>query len=120
MSERPPYSQNRPRVDQPRASARTVGVLVVCALVLTFGAVFYVWQRYQYIKLGFEVNNLRREKARMEEIIDPLEVEAAYLSSPARLEALARELGLKEPKPAQVVVVDEKPMEEDESLTPVD
>ncbi len=89
-------------------SASYVGVLVLCAAVLTFGAVLYVWQRYQYIRLGFEVNRLREAKARLEERIEPLEVEAAYLSRPGRIDALARHrLGMRPPRPDQVIVMED-------------
>lgn len=90
----------------PIRSASYVGLVVLCTLVLTFGAVFYIWQRYQYVRLGFEVNELRREKAQIEAVLEPLEVEAAYLSRPQRIEALARDQGLRPPAPEHVIVVD--------------
>lgn len=82
-------------------------VVVVCALVLTFGALFYIWQRYQFIALGFEVERLRAERTRLEEEIDPLQMESDYLSRPERIEILARErLGMRPPRPGQVIVLE--------------
>jgi len=100
-----PDPSGRARLLRPHISAHTVGVLLICAVVLTAGAVFYIWQRYQFISLGFEVNELRREKAGLEAQIEPLEVEKAYLSRPGPLEKAARKMGLREPQPEQVIKV---------------
>ena len=82
-------------------------LIVLCALVLTLGALLYLWQRYQYIRLGFEVGALLREKSRLEERIEPLQVEAAYLARPERIDKLAREVyGMTLPKPDHVIVVE--------------
>ncbi|MCH8077942.1 MAG: cell division protein FtsL [SAR324 cluster bacterium] len=82
-------------------------VVVLCALVLTSGALFYLWQRYQFISLGFEVERLRAEKSRLEVEIEPLQMESDYLSRPERIEILARErLGMRPPRPGQVIVLE--------------
>jgi len=88
-------------------------LVLVCAMVLTVGAVFFVWQRYQFVRLGFEVNKLRSEKARLEESIEPLTLEVRYLSRPARISELARAQGLRPPRLEQVVI-----LEEAEGVTP--
>jgi len=80
--------------------------VVLCALLVTLGAVFYVWQRYQFVRLGFEVSRLREEKAHIEERLEPLQVEAQYLARPTRLDAVARQrLNMREPRPEQVYVL---------------
>ena len=82
-------------------------VVVLCALVLTFGALFYLWQRYQFISLGFEVEQLRAAKTKLVEEIEPLQMESDYLSRPERIEILARErLGMRPPRPGQVIVLE--------------
>jgi len=86
--------------------AAQVILVVLCAVVLTFGALFYLWQRYQFIRLGFEVAELRARKAALEERIEPLVVEAEYLSRLERIERIAREsLGLRPPAPSQVLLM---------------
>lgn len=93
------------RLAAPFRSASYVVVVVLCAAVLTFGAMFYLWQRYQYVRLGFQVDRLRARKARLVERIEPLQVEAAYLARPERIDALARDqLGMRMPRPSQVIV----------------
>jgi len=87
-------------------SAPYVVLVVLCATLLTLGAVFYLWQRYQFTSLGYEVTRLRQAKVRLQRAIEPLEVEAAYLSRLERLEVLARErLKMRPPRPTQVLVV---------------
>lgn len=94
-----PYTRSR--------QATTAVLVVACALVLSIGAVFFVWQRYQFIRLGFTVNQLRDRKAALEERIEPLQVEVEYLSRLERIDALAREqLGMRPPQPSQVIVIE--------------
>jgi cell division protein FtsL len=91
-----------------RARRASTAVLVVaCALVLTVGAVFFVWQRYQFIRLGFTVHKLREQRAAIMEKIEPLRVEVEYLSRLERIDALARgQLGMRPPAPTQVIVIE--------------
>ena len=84
-------------------AASSMALLVFCAAVLTIGAVFFLWQRYQFIRLGFDVSGLRRQKAALEESIEPLELEVDYLSRLERIEALATgRLGMRAPRATQV------------------
>ena len=93
-----------PRLPEALRTGSSLMLVVLCAVVLTFGAVFYLWQRYQFIRLGYEVERLRADKSRLEEIIEPLRVEAEYLARPQRIEALARErLGMRPPTSRQVI-----------------
>jgi cell division protein FtsL len=88
-------------------SAAGVVLAVLCAAVLTAGAVFFLWQRQQFVQLGYEVNALRTERVRLREAIEPLEVEVHYLSRLERIDRLARtELGMRPPTPAQVIVLE--------------
>lgn len=97
-----------PRISRALRSASYVGLVLLCAAVLTVGAVFYLWQRYQFVSLGYEVNRLRAAKTRLREVIEPLEVEAAYLSRLERIDALARkEQGMRPPRPAQVILLED-------------
>lgn len=87
--------------------ASTAVLVVACAFVLSVGAVFFVWQRYQFIRLGFTVHNLREQRAALIDKIEPLRVEAEYLSRLERIDALARQqLGMRPPTPSQVIVIE--------------
>lgn len=92
------------RLSDALGSASGMVLVVLCAVVLTVGAVFFLWQRYQFVSLGYEVNRLRAERTRLAESIEPLEVEVHYLSRLERIDRLARqELGMRRPYPAQVI-----------------
>ncbi|MCZ6558085.1 MAG: cell division protein FtsL [SAR324 cluster bacterium] len=93
-----------PRLFKPRSRGLSSMTLVVfCAALLTVGAVFFLWQRYQYIRLGFAVTELRQRKAVLQGEIEPLEFEVEYLSRLERIETLATErLGMRPPRTSQV------------------
>jgi cell division protein FtsL len=69
--------------------------LILCGLIV-------VGLRVQQIHLGYELDALRGERARLAALISQLEVEVATLTSPGRIEARARQLGLTTPAPEQV------------------
>jgi len=101
-------SELAPLARPPRFRSGAPAVLVVlCAFVIAAGGLFYLWQRFQFTKLGFEVVRLRQQKARLEERIEPLQVEVDYLSRLERIDALAREqLGMRPPAPGEVIVLE--------------
>jgi cell division protein FtsL len=83
-----------------RAGAYTFGVIVCMLLVL------YVWQRVNVIRVGYEVEHLKKEKARLVKLNDMLKIEVATLSAPARIERIATSrLGMRTPDDMQVVLV---------------
>jgi cell division protein FtsL len=95
------------RMPDALASASNVVLVVLCAVVLTLGAVFFLWQRYQFVRLGYEVDRLRAERSGLQEAIEPLEVEVQYLSRLQRIDELARtQLGMRAPDPSQVIVLE--------------
>ena len=88
-------------------SGASMMLVVLCAVVLTFGAVFYLWQRYQFVRLGYQVERMRTDRARLEADIEPLQLEADYLSRPERINSLARRvLKMRPPRPNQVIVLE--------------
>lgn len=83
-----------------RAGAYTFG-LVLCAF-----AVVYVWQSVNVIRLGYDVEGLKKEKTRLVKMNDMLKIEVATLTSPERIERIATaRLGMKTPEDSQVVLV---------------
>ena len=84
-------------------------VAVLCAMLVTLGALIYLWQRYQFIRLGFEVDRLRQQRADLTQQLEPLQVEADFLSRLSRIDRLARgQLGMRPPNPSQVIVVESR------------
>ena len=82
---------------------RSLGRAAACAVVLVVVALAVVGVRVQQVRLTYQLDKLRAERARIETLIGQLEVQLATLRAPRRLEAQARQLGLTPPAPQQVV-----------------
>ncbi len=91
-----------------RLSARTRELLDLLATgALVVGVVlFYVFQHIQVVRLGYQVERLRHERAALVEQEKTLGLEAASLRAVKRVEEIARgDLGMVTPGPGQVIVV---------------
>ena len=74
--------------------------------VVAAGGLLYAWQHFQSLQLGYQIEELKAERAQAAELNQQLRLEAAALSSPMRIDAIARrELGLTMPVPGQVAPV---------------
>jgi cell division protein FtsL len=82
---------------------RFLPILLSCALVGV--ALLLVWQRLRVVQLGYELSTTTKLERRLEQENRELRLELATLTSPERLEAMARRLGLREPRKGQVVVL---------------
>ena len=82
---------------------RSLGRAAACAICLVLIALAVVAVRVQQVRLAYQLDGLRVERARVETLIGQLEVQLATLRSPRRLESQARQLGLIAPAPQQVV-----------------
>lgn len=91
-----------PRTDLRRLSLR-VGVFVFClasALLLTAS-------RLEITRLRYDLSNQDRQRQTLLAEVARLQVEAAALSAPRRVEAVATQLGYVYPDRGSVVVLDE-------------
>jgi cell division protein FtsL len=89
----------RPAASRFRDNAR----LVLFGGVLLCGCLFYGWQYFQCLELGYRLEELKAERGRALELNQQLKLEAAALRSPGRIDVLARsELGLTVVVPGQV------------------
>ncbi len=81
-------------------SAVLSGVCLVCLALL------HVWLRLQVFHLGYVLSTTSKLQSQLEQESRELKVELATLSSPQRLEQMARSrLGLKEPEKGQIVIL---------------
>jgi cell division protein FtsL len=80
-----------------------MAVLLICGLVLAGGFVFAAQQHVAAIRLGYSSEELRSEHTKLLEAQRRLLLEREKASTPARLEAAARGLGL---QPLQVAQID--------------
>jgi cell division protein FtsL len=84
-----------------RRLARQVGLGAAGALAI---ALLLVWIRLQVVHTGYELSTARQLEHKLEQEQRELALEIATLTSPRRLEELARErLGMRPPAPGQVV-----------------
>lgn len=75
--------------------------LVACLVSL---ALAHVWLRLQVVQLGYVLSTTSKLQGQLEQENRELKLELATLTSPDRLEELARSrLGLREPEQGQVV-----------------
>jgi cell division protein FtsL len=74
------------------------------AMVMLFALVmFYGWQHLSSIEYGYRVESAKQHVAQLEEENRQLRLTEAQLGDPARIDRMARELGLAAPSPGQVV-----------------
>jgi cell division protein FtsL len=63
----------------------------------------YVWQHFSAIEVGYSVETAKQQVEQLREDNRQLRLDNAQLSEPGRIDHIARELGLDEPLPGQVV-----------------
>jgi cell division protein FtsL len=66
-------------------------------------ALIYGWQHFSAIEYGYRMEAEKQQLAQMEEQNRELRLTQAQLADPARIDAMARNLGLTVPHPGQVV-----------------
>lgn len=66
----------------------------------------YVWQHFSSVELGYQIETQRTHVEELREGNRQLRLTAAQLSEPARIDRIARQLGLDSPQPGQVVGLD--------------
>ncbi len=86
-----------------RDLARTVALW--CLVAGCF--LFYGYQRFRCIELGFQLEDLKARQAQASSLNTELKLEVAGLRSPMRIDRIARrQLGLTDPLPAQMELGD--------------
>lgn len=67
-------------------------------------ALLYGWQHFLSIRYGYTVEAEKQQVRQLEEQNRELRLTEAQLASPARIDIMARQLGLTAPRPGQVVL----------------
>ncbi len=74
------------------------------AMAMLFALVmFYGWQHYMSIQVGYHLEAQKQQLAQLQEQNRELRLSEAQLSDPARIDRMARGIGLQRPAPGQVV-----------------
>ena len=64
--------------------------IIPCILL----GIFYVWQHIEIVESGYSINKLKSERIKLVEKNRILQMNAASLRSPQRIEAMAKDMGL--------------------------
>jgi len=82
---------------------KSVGIAGFLVLVLLFSA----WQHFELLRHGYQVEEIKRQRAAEEETARQLRLEIETLRSPKRIEALAtRQLHLVAPSRDEAIVIE--------------
>ena len=80
--------------------------LMVCMILFTIVSVFHVWSRCNLIDLNLHISETNRQLKDAEQEQKRLNLEAASLKTPSRIETIAKsELAMGLPTEQQVIVV---------------
>lgn len=75
-----------------------------CAMAILFGLIMtYGWQHLSSIEYGYRIESEKQQVNQLEEQNRQLRLTEAQLGDPARIDQMARQLGLTVPHPGQVV-----------------
>jgi cell division protein FtsL len=84
---------------------KTVTVFIGLCLVFVF-----VWERVDVVRIGYQIERLKRDKTVLERQRDELRVKFSTLSASDRIAKLATEkLGMSLPQQGQIIVVQSRP-----------
>ena len=88
---------------QRRRGFVAIGILALGLIALVW---LHVWLRLQVVHMGYVLSTTSKLQDRLEQENRELKIELATLTSPDRLESLARRrLGLRQPEKGQVIVL---------------
>ncbi len=94
--------RQRPHREPDPRARRTVARALVAGFALVLAGLIVVGLRVHQVQLGYRLDRLAAERARLEQRLRELEMEVATLRSPARIESRARQLGLVPPGRDQI------------------
>jgi len=90
------------KVEDPQRSRemKQFGIALGCLFLLVMT---YTWQHFKAIEYGYKVESLKAQRDSLLEVNRALRLEEASLSSPERIDKLAREYGMQPPEAGQVI-----------------
>ncbi len=84
--------------------------MVVLAVLVVIGLMIYVGGKVQIMRLGYQIDELEKQKRDLERANRALQIEASSLSAPGRIEEIAvKRLGMTRPAKDGIVVVRRMP-----------
>ena len=93
--------------ERDRRRRRELVLILVAALPLGLGLLGYSWIHQELVDAAYEIDQLERQLHDLGQRERRLEMEAARLAAPQRIDAAARALGLAPPQPEQLSLMEE-------------
>ena len=90
------------KADEPERPPEMRSLTFAMTLLFAFTMV-YVWQHFSAIEVGYKVEAQKSQVEKLREQNRQLKLTEAELSDPGRIDRIARQLGLDQPLPGQVV-----------------
>ena len=85
---------------------REMRVFTTVMSVLFVLVMIYVWQHFSAIEIGYQVETQKLQIEQLREQNRQLRLTEAQLKEPARIDKMAKQLGLEAPAPGQVIRTD--------------
>ncbi len=90
------------KADDPERK-REMRVFTIVMSVLFSLVMIYVWQHFSAIEMGYSIEAQKTQVERLREDNRQLRLNEAQLTEPGRIDHIAKQLGLDQPQPGQVV-----------------
>ena len=90
------------KADDPERRREMISFTVAMTLFFSL-TMIYVWQHFSAIEVGYKVEAQKVQVEQLREDNRQLRLQEAQLSDPGRIDTIAKQLGLGEPLPGQVV-----------------
>ena len=90
---------------------REMRIFSVVMTVLFAVVMVYVWQHFSSIEIGYKIEAQKQQVEQLQEQSRKLHLSEAQLTEPARIDQVARQLGLNTPQAGQVVLNGMMPQE---------
>jgi len=84
---------------------RQIVIIALVLFILMGSGIGYVWSNYKGTQICFDLSRLQQEELTLKEHNRKLKVELATYKSPEYLEKAAKDLGLKEASPDQIMIL---------------
>ena len=98
--------RERPARKSRAGQRRNIFLLVALGVALIGLVWLHVWLRLQVVRMGYVLSTTSKLQSRLEQENRELKIELATMTSPDRLDSLARRrLGLQQPEKGQVIVL---------------
>jgi cell division protein FtsL len=90
--------------ERDRRRRRELVLILLAAVPLGLGLLGYSWIHQELLTAGYRIDHLERRMHDLRQEARRLELDAARLAGPERIDSAARDLGLVPPQPEQLVV----------------